>query len=190
MTPATQKTEQRIKDLADIMDKPITELLTPLEITETAEMNIQPEDQVYLFTWNPNDRKISPYDHNMKWETMVLKYLKYLRRACRIFCVVPEISDAGRLHCHGWFVISDKIKWHKQVLHKFTRNGRFKMNEMRCTKALHYYVKHIEITQGILNYPVPYTHDTHYDWLLYVQKKYLVKAKIKNVNINDYFDWD
>ena len=53
MTPATQKTEQRIKDLADIMDKPITELLTPLEITETAEMNIQPEDQVYLFTWNP-----------------------------------------------------------------------------------------------------------------------------------------
>ena len=52
MTPATQKTEQRIKDLADIMDKPITELLTPLEITETAEMNIQPEDQVYLFTWN------------------------------------------------------------------------------------------------------------------------------------------
>ena len=61
MTPATQKTEQRIKDLADIMDKPITELLTPLEITETAEMNIQPEDQVYLFTWNPNDRKISPH---------------------------------------------------------------------------------------------------------------------------------
>ena len=91
---------------------------------------------------------------------MVLKYLKYLRRACRIFCVVPEISDVGRLHCHGWFVISDKIKWHKQVLHKFTRNGRFKMNEMRCTKALCYYVKDIEITQGILNYPVPYTHDT------------------------------
>ena len=39
------------------MDKPITELLTPLEITETAEMNIQSEDEVYLFTWNPNDRK-------------------------------------------------------------------------------------------------------------------------------------
>ena len=38
MTPATRKTEQRIEDLAAIMDKPITELLTPLEITETAEM--------------------------------------------------------------------------------------------------------------------------------------------------------
>ena len=37
---------------------------------------------------------------------------------------------------------------------------------------------------------VPYTHDTHYEWLMYVQTKYLVKAKIKNVNINDYFDWD
>ena len=70
--PSNQKTEQRIKDLADIMDKPITELLTPLEITETAEMNIQPEDQVYLFTWNPNDRKISPHDHNMKWKLWFL----------------------------------------------------------------------------------------------------------------------
>ena len=49
MTPATQKTEQRIKDLADIMDKPITELLTPLEITETAEMNIQQKTKyIYL----------------------------------------------------------------------------------------------------------------------------------------------
>ena len=52
MTPATEN-GTAYKDLADIMDKPITELLTPLEITETAEMNIQPEDQVYLFTWNP-----------------------------------------------------------------------------------------------------------------------------------------
>ena len=43
-------------------------------------------------------------------ETMVLKYLKYLRRHAGYFCVVPEISDVGRLHCHGWFVISDKIK--------------------------------------------------------------------------------
>ena len=41
MTPATEN-GTAYKDLADIMDKPITELLTPLEITETAEMNIQP----------------------------------------------------------------------------------------------------------------------------------------------------
>ena len=48
-------------------------------------MNIQPEDQVYLFTWNPNDRKISPHDHNMKWEIMVLKYLKYLEEHAGYF---------------------------------------------------------------------------------------------------------
>ena len=42
-------------------------------------------------------------------ETMVLKYLKYLREEHAGYFVVPEISDVGRLHCHGWFVISDKI---------------------------------------------------------------------------------
>ena len=49
MTPVTQKTEQRIKDLADIMDKPITELLTPLEITETAEMKYSKEKTKYIY---------------------------------------------------------------------------------------------------------------------------------------------
>lgn len=199
MTPAIHKvtfitkeeiTEDRIQLLADIMHKPLSELMTPLEITESAELNILPSDQVYLFTWNPNDKRICPQDHNMKWDTMVLKYLKYLKRACRIFCVVPEISDMGRLHCHGWFVINDKIKWHKQVLHKFTRNGRFKMDIMRCTKALCYYVKDLEVTQGVLNYPVPYTHDTHSEWITHLQLKYLNKSKIKNIDINQYFDWD
>ena len=72
MTPATEENGTAYKDLADIMDKPITELLTPLEITETAEMNIQPEDQVYLFYLESNDRKISPHDHNMKWKLWFL----------------------------------------------------------------------------------------------------------------------
>jgi len=108
-------------------------------------------DTVYLFTWNPSNTFWGDQnDYIGKWDNMVCKILKHLIRCMSKYCIVPEISDAGRLHCHGWFVIKDKIKWNKSVRATIERHGIFKMNRMRSLNALHYYKKDIKITLNFL----------------------------------------
>ena len=86
MTPATQKTEQRIKDLADIMDKPHNRVIDPIgnnRDSRNEHTTRRPSIFIYL-----EILMTGRYRHMIiiwNGKTMVLKYLKYLRRACRIF---------------------------------------------------------------------------------------------------------
>lgn len=122
---------------------------------------------IYLFTWNPKDSFTNDDEPIRKWDTMLIRVLKHFKRCMQYYAVMPEISDQGRLHCHGWFIIKDKIKWIKSVLPLIKRNGHFKMNKMKVPKALYYYKKDAEDTQGILHTStLPFSHYT-YDKILH-----------------------
>lgn len=167
------------------------ESLEHIEICESCEEDIGEDDTVMLFTWNPSDKSISPLDRNMKWDTMISKYLKGLHRCCKKFCVVPEVSEMGRLHCHGWFIIKDKVKWVKSVLPKLQRHGMFKMNKMNSKKGLAYYKKDYEVTNELLRMSLPFCHYTVNSYMKYLRKEYLKKVeKHKNVDITSFFDWE
>lgn len=124
-------------------------------------------EAVWLFTWNPNDKKIGDdKDYCLKWYAMVMKVLKHLPRCMEYFCVQPEVSMMGRLHVHGWFTIRDPVKWNKSVKGLFVHNGRFKMNKSRkFDKATKYYVKDIGTKNDVTNYLqdniLPFC---HYNW--------------------------
>lgn len=129
-------------------------------------------DNVYLITWNPNRRLVldgTPF--KKKWEAMIVKVLNNLRRCCDKYCIVPEISDAGRLHCHGWVVITDRIKWHKSLLPQMQRNGFVKMAKLRHVKGFEYSIKDAEVTAKILGPQcfMPYCHynDIDIDSVIY-----------------------
>jgi len=108
-------------------------------------------DTVYLFTWNPKD-KFFPDGNNyvMKWDTMLCRVIKHLTRCMSKFCIIPEVSDNGRLHCHGWFVIKDKVKWNKSVRQIIARHGFMKMNRLRATAGFDYYKKDMDTLSGYL----------------------------------------
>lgn len=172
------------------MNREFLELLSPIEHCESAEMDIKKHDDIWLFTWNPNDRIISPNDPDLKWHTMVGQYLRHLRRCCKKFAIQPEFSDMGRLHCHGWIVITDKIKWIKSVLPKLQRAGKLKINKARSTAALYYYLKDVNITMGLLRDPFPYTPYTAEYYTNHLITKYCTpKDKPKHMDLSNFFDW-
>lgn len=133
-------------------------------------------DYVLLFTWNPDNRRVGGDDDWLvKWEQMVCQYLQHIHRSCKKFCIIPEVSPAGRLHCHGWLVINDKIKWAKSIQPSLFKNGNFKSNKLRCAKGFKYYKKHIPETVGLLEHPEEMVL-SHRNWKQLVQsirKKYV-----------------
>lgn len=137
---------------------------------------------VYLFTWNPKDKvKGIQHEYTNKWKGMI-NILKHFSRCMSKYSIVPEVSDAGRLHCHGWFIIKDKIKWHKSVHKLLTSNGLFKMNKMKGKKGLEYYKKDIELTINLVDPDYwPYTDETSDEILERIDREILeLFAKYKN----------
>jgi len=121
--------------------------LSSIDLARKCEQDIDyAVHNIHLFTWNPNDR-FMPEDDVTKWDTMILRHLKHLTRVSRCFCMIAELSPSGRLHCHGWFSLDDRLKWNKSVKKHFYVNGNMKFNKMRSAKALdNYYVKEVDRT--------------------------------------------
>lgn len=142
----------------------IKDLLDPMEIVQLATHELTYDSKVYLFTWNPDPRKflhdkycnpkkvknVTLLDVKKCWIKM-LQVLKNIHRCSTSYCIIPEISDEGKLHCHGWFKLSDKIKWFKSVKPIITRNGFMKINKLNTPiENIDYYYKEIYETKEIL----------------------------------------
>lgn len=139
--------------------------------------------EVHVFTWNPSP-KVFPDDleYKQKWEFMIRKCLKTFRRCMSYYMCIPEISDQGRLHCHGWFVIDDKIKWIKSVLPLLKRNGFIKFNKAKTIKACEYSMKDLEETFGIIPDANVFCNLNSY--------QYLEDMKVTDLELNaDKIDW-
>lgn len=87
-----------------------------------------PKGQVYAHQPNGYDPQDQSYDSS--WLNMLNK-LKYIRRCSSKFCILPEISENGKLHCHGWFVITDNIKWIKSVQPMLYHNGMIRITKVK-----------------------------------------------------------
>lgn len=120
-----------------------------------------------LFTWNPRPRFYNynvhdENDYNLQWITMCDKIIG-LERCSDTYSIIAEISDQGKLHCHGFIVLTDKIKWHKKVLPTFKNNGFVKLNKATSTnkKTFVYHYKHMDSTQEYIDrYPIIITPST------------------------------
>lgn len=99
-------------------------------------------NRLYWITWNPKpvyyinqpngfNRKTCTYDDD--WIRM-LDLLMTINRASKYYCITPEVSDNGKLHCHGWFVMTDKIKWIKSVYPTLYRNGMIRTRHCKVQR--------------------------------------------------------
>lgn len=114
--------------------------------------DITNEDTVYLLTWNPKPRfysfdKHGDNDYNLQWLTMVEKLIRSIRCLSK-YAFVAEISDAGKLHMHGFFVAKDPVKLHKSFLPGLRNTGYIKLNPVRKLqrKTMNYHVKDLHNT--------------------------------------------
>lgn len=107
---------------------------------------------VYLITWNPKPKfyNYTPYgdnDYRLQWFTMV-DVLSNAYRSLHYFAFMPEISDEGKLHMHGFFTIRDKVKYHKSFLPSLKRGGFIKKSRVNSLKwkTFKYHVKDVQDT--------------------------------------------
>lgn len=133
-----------------------------LKLYRDAWSNIEDLDTVWLITWNPKPRFYNydghrnpegdyDNDYDMQWRTMQQKLLT-ANRCLSNYAFVAEISDDGKLHMHGFMVVSDKIKYFKSFLPGLTSNGfvkKSKANSHRW-KTFKYHVKDLHCTVGLL----------------------------------------
>ena len=85
-------------------------------------------------------------NYEKNWKKMIT-VLRHLRRCCSKYLIIPEVSDAGKLHCHGWICIKDKIKWKKSVRRSIAKHGFIKELKIHNNSSFFtrsYYSKEIE----------------------------------------------
>jgi len=136
-----------------------------LGMYRSAWSDITSDDTVHLVTWSPKPRFINydkhgDNDYNMQWMSM-LDILLNANRCASKYAFVAEITDVGRLHMHGFIVVTDRIKYHKSFLPSLKRNGFVKVDKASSNKwkTFKYHVKEINITpQYITEYPVVINH--------------------------------
>lgn len=109
-------------------------------------------DRIFLFTWNPKpafyektDKFKNEFEYEHNWKKM-LHYLRHINRCSKKYCILPELSDTGKLHAHGWFIMSDSIKWKKSVYNTIASQGFVKVNKCNSLKAMYYYKKDLSET--------------------------------------------
>lgn len=119
------------------------------------------DNPIIFFTWNPHPR-YDGWTYERKWKFMY-EILSHIRLSSEVYVFVPEITDQGRLHCHGWLVISNKVNWIR--FQKYVRRyGFIKIPYARNKQKVFDYVrKDLETTIGVLTtnyYPItPQTND-------------------------------
>lgn len=166
-------------------------------ICDLAEDEIDTDDVVYFFTWNPHDRFYGciteDKQYKMMWYQMIQRGLRYFRKCSKKYAFNPEFSEIGRLHCHGWFVMKDKIKWIRGVMPKLRKGGFIKVSKQnKKSKGMEYYREDLSETRQII--PIdsfPFTHLNDKTIInMITEKEYIKQPTAVRIsrNIEDFFN--
>jgi len=134
-----------------------------MDICHLAERELDPDEDVYLFTWSPNPKRMDfrPYKNYMQhiWLTFY-----GINQAWDKFCICPELNpESGAVHYHGWYTMKDYVKWFKVFKPRLNTLGFTKINLLKHKEskdeALAYYKKNFADTKEIMYpLPIPYSH--------------------------------
>lgn len=121
---------------------------------------------IITFNWIPDPSRYHSGDTTKQYEMLLTHILLSAPKYFSKFCFVPELTKAGNVHMHGWYIIKDKIAYYKMFLPKCKELGHvLNKDNSRNPKTVDrswftYCRKEIDITSGIINdeLPIPLTH--------------------------------
>jgi len=116
---------------------------------------------IYFITWNPKpkyyfngmDKKNIMWagSYEEQWYEMSNLLLQGYK-SLSTYAFVPELSHTGKLHMHGFYQISDEIKFKKSFISSLIRRGFIKENKVMSVqwKNFQYHLKDISITREFI----------------------------------------
>lgn len=146
------------------------------------------EETVYLITWNPKPAFYN-YDQggennfDLQWWTMCKTLMKSIR-CLNKYAFVPEVSEQGKLHMHGFLTVKDKRKYLRSFIPTLRKNGFIKVCKARSGKwkTFKYHVKDLQsgVTEELM-VPAVLTHYTcEYLRRYYAKEESMVPVFDKN----------
>lgn len=130
-----------------------------LEVTE--ELDEVDLSNTIAFTWAPDPSKYASTQPRKQYKALLshilLSSFKYFDK----FCFIPELTQAGNVHIHGWFILKDKIKYFKHFLPRCREFGFVYCKPMDSISwGKDYMTKDIETSIAVIgeDLPIPLTH--------------------------------
>lgn len=159
---------------------------------EQEELALKLDSDYYFITWNPKPKfynydKYGNNDYNNQWHLMMKKLIR-IKHISKHYVIVPEVSENGKLHCHGWFQCNDIVKYHKSFRPSLRRIGSLKTPKIStiASNSFEYYKKDLHITKQFLGKfdIIAFTPSTYayYERTISELDKELILNKIDNDN--------
>lgn len=132
---------------------------------EEAESDIYNTDisdrKLKLITWTPDPSRYPTTKPHEQYKIILQLILLQSHKVFSTFALTPELNENGNIHIHGWFVLSDSVKFYKYYLPKMRGFGYVKVDKCIKREGLTYYKKDIELMNELMyeyDLPIPLTH--------------------------------
>lgn len=155
---------------------------------EACERDCEDGQVIHAFTWNPNPARYGTNDVDKQYAKL-LRIISKHSRCFHHFCFVPELTQQGNIHIHGFYTVIDPIKYHKGFLKSCKNFGHVVIKNTRVDDDWRKYVKkdydnmHYIISDDL---PYPYTDQDdqkyHLRFVSEVFDKYIYTKRKRNLN--------
>jgi len=145
------------------------------EFDELDEIDVS---NTIAFTWTPNPIRYPSSQCRKQYKCLLDYILLSSFKFFSKYCFVPEINTSGNVHIHGWYIIKDRIAYHKFFLPKCKDLGYVLLKTRVDDGWATYLEKDLSDTVRIIGFdlPIPLTHINN---KAYVVKKTYQKTHIK-----------
>jgi len=109
------------------------------EVIEYYESDIDPDQQLYLFTFNPDPSELPDADFQCQHEFAMMFVVDFLR-GCRTGLACVETTQLGNPHYHGWYQLSDDPSMEMRRIVAVKVMQKYAPKGIRITKATTYRV--------------------------------------------------
>lgn len=165
--------------------------------------DLEEGDKLHAYTLNPNPSRYNSKIVEKQYAQIFYALLHVAPKVFSKFCFTPELTELGNVHIHGWYVIKDRVKYHKFWLPKSKSMGFVRIKYKDITEEWFEYIeKDMDfMNEMIEDLPVPYTHKDKTPYLKYwnskkqmesVRRYEVLKKKGPKVkrSVVDYFSFD
>lgn len=147
---------------------------------------------VRAFTWSPNPLRFPSTSPSKQYKSLLNWVLLKSHKMFSKFCFTPELSEMGNVHIHGWFIIKDRIKYHKWFIPRCKAAGYVQIKYKNIDeKWFEYIKKDISYMNELFEerLPVPLTNLNYDAYKRVLEKKFKLKNKYSKISQKTILDY-
>lgn len=146
------------------------------------DISVIDTSQLRSFTWSPDPSKYPSNVPKHQYKLLLTWVLLTANKFFSYFCFVPELTNNGNTHIHGFYIIKDPIKYYKWFIPRCKNLGFVMIKNNVDTNWYDYCKKHLEEAIDIFpKLPIPLNNYNIDKYKKIFKDKKLKPRRIKNM---------